>query len=129
MKANGAFEVVHKPESEEKVGTLSFSRWSLSKTFSGELAATSTVEMLSVGSELNGSAAYVAIERVVGTLGGKGGSFVLIHNGFMNKQSQHLTVKVVDGCSTGELLGLEGSMTIDIKDGMHFYSFEYEIKG
>ena len=129
MKATGTFSVARKPAAEDKVGPLSFSRWLLDKTFSGSLAATSTVEMLAVGSELTGAAAYVAMERVVGNLGGKKGSFVLIQNGFMDKHSQRLTVTVVSGCSTDELFGLEGSMTIDIKDSNHFYDFQYEING
>ena len=129
MKASGTFELVRKPVSEDKVGTLSFSRLSLDKTFSGDLVATSTVEMLAVGSEVTRSAAYVAMERVVGNLGGKNGSFVLIHNGSMDTKSQRLTVTVVSGCSTGELFNLEGKMTIDIKEGKHFYDFQYELNG
>ena len=51
--------------------------------------------MLAVGTEVNGLAAYVAIERVIGTLQGRAGSFVLTHMGAMNRGQARLTVQVV----------------------------------
>ena len=54
---------------------------SLDKRFHGELEATSRGEMLSAGTSVKGSAGYVAIERVEGTLEGRSGTFVLQHNG------------------------------------------------
>ena len=55
---------------------VNLGRMSIDKTFTGELEATSTGEMLSAMTATQGSAGYVAIEQVVGTLAGKQGSFV-----------------------------------------------------
>src|SRR5207302_1553049 len=70
-------------------------------------------------------AGYVAIERVTGTLHGRGGSFVLLHRGTMNRGAAELVVEVVPDSGTGELAGLAGRMTITIIDGAHSYVFEY----
>ena len=122
--AKGTFKVEMKPESQEKIEDISFGRFIISKVFEGDLEATSKVEMLTVGSD-KGSAAYVAIERIDGSLKGKSGSFVLTHVGTMNSNSQQLEVAVVPGCGTGELAGIEGKMTIDIVDKVHYYTLEY----
>jgi len=50
---------------------------SIDKQFNGDLEATSKGEMLSAMTDVKGSAGYVAIERVSGTLHGRGGTFVL----------------------------------------------------
>jgi hypothetical protein len=63
------------------------------KSSIGGLIATSKVNMLSAGAD-NGSGAYVAIEQVDGTLDGKRGTFVLMHNGTRTKTSQQLIVSV-----------------------------------
>ncbi|MBC7988731.1 MAG: DUF3224 domain-containing protein [Luteimonas sp.] len=95
------------------------------KRFHGPLDATSVVQMLMVGTEVPGSAAYVAIERIAGTLDGRGGSFHLQHNGTMARGAASLSVTVVPDSGTGALAGLSGHMAIDIVDGKHFYTFDY----
>jgi hypothetical protein len=102
-------------------------RRSIDKTFHGDLAATSVGKMLAAGTVVKGSAGYVAIERVTGTLGGKLGSFVLMHTGIMNRGTPSLTVTVVPDSGTGDLTGLTGKMAIEITGGKHFYVFEYEL--
>ena len=67
------------------------------------------------------------MERVTGTLGGKKGTFALQHNGIMNRGTPSLTISVVPDSGTGDLIGLSGKMTIKIKDGKHFYEFEYSL--
>ena len=123
----GAFDVVMKPDPhyENLDGGNVLGRLALGKTFHGELDATSTVQMLSAGTAVKGSAGYVAIELVVGRLRGRAGSFVLQHSGTMNRGQASLTVSVVPDSGTGELAGLAGTMTIDIVDGAHFYRFVY----
>jgi hypothetical protein len=69
----------------------------------------------------------VAVEKVTGTLGGRRGSFALQHSGTMDQGGQSLTITVVPGSSSGELTGLEGSMSIEIEDGQHSYRFEYSL--
>ena len=83
--------------------------------------------MLAAMTEVKGSAAYVAIERVSGALRGKRGSFVLMHTGVMDKGTRHLTIQVVPDSGTDELVDLKGQMQIEIKDGQHFYVFDYSL--
>jgi len=83
--------------------------------------------MLTAGTGVKGSAGYVAMERVSGTLHGRSGAFVLQHSGTMTRGAPQLTIAVVPDSGTGELLGLAGQMTITIFDGKHSYDFEYTL--
>lgn len=102
-------------------------RMSIDKQFHGDLEATSEGEMLTAVTEVKGSAGYVAVERVSGTLHGRTGSFVLQHSGTMNRGVPELTVTVVPDSGTGQLVGLAGKMAIQITDGKHLYDFEYTL--
>jgi hypothetical protein len=84
-------------------------------------------QMLTAVTDVKGSAGYVAIERVTGTLHGRRGSFVLQHNGMMTRGAQQLTLVVVPDSGTGQLVGLAGKMAIKIADGKHYYDFEYTL--
>jgi hypothetical protein len=125
-KAVGTFQVKLAPleTTEPKIG-----RMSIDKVFEGSLSATSKGEMLSLMTEVKGSAAYVAIERVTGTLSGRRGSFALQHNASMERGKPMQTVTVVPDSGTDELAGLTGAMTIRIEGGKHFYEFVYDVKG
>jgi hypothetical protein len=80
--ARGRFEVKLTPIDASPEGKLAeLGRMSIDKTFSGDLEGRSTGEMLAFRSRVDGSAGYVAIERVDGTLGGRRGTFVLQHDG------------------------------------------------
>jgi len=84
--------------------------------------------MLSFMSATKGSAGYVAMERVTGSLGGRRGSFVFQHSGTMNRGAPELRVTVVPDSGTGELTGLSGSMKIIITpDGKHSYEMTYAL--
>lgn len=102
-------------------------RMSIDKAFSGELVADTKGQMLSAGSEVKGSAGYVAIERVEGTLNGRRGTFTLQHTGTMNRGVPSLAVTVVPDSGTGELTGLAGELKIIIADGKHSYEFSYTL--
>jgi len=102
-------------------------RLSIDKRFHGELDATSKGEMLSAGTGVKGSAGYVAIEKVSGSLQGRTGTFVLMHVGIMNRSTPSLSVSVVPDSGTGELVGLSGTMNILIEAGKHSYIFEYTL--
>ncbi len=130
MKAQGTFEVKvsREPPYEEADGVV-FARAQIAKRFSGALDATSTVQMLSAGTPVQGSAGYVALEHVSGTLDAKRGSFALVHLGLMKRGQPSLTISVVPDSGTGELVGLSGQMAIEIREGQHFYSFEFELEG
>lgn len=97
------------------------------KTFEGPLTATSTVTMLGARTQVEGSAGYVALERVKGSVEGKHGTFVLQHDGLMNRGTSSLSVVVVPDSATGELVGLSGRMDIQIIEGQHHYTFDYEL--
>ncbi len=102
-------------------------RLSIDKTISGDLVATTAGQMLSAMTETQGSAGYVAIERVDGALHGKRGSFVLQHTGVMNRGAPSLSVTVVPDSGTGELVGLSGTFNIIIANGKHSYEFSYSL--
>lgn len=102
-------------------------RMSIDKRFQGDLEAESQGEMLTAMPAVEGSAGYVAIEQVSGTLNGKQGTFVLQHFGMMNRGENRLVLEVVPDSGTGELEGLSGSMAIRIEDGKHYYDFNYSI--
>lgn len=128
MHASGTFEVKLQPlETYNQSPDARVGRMSIDKTLEGDLAATSQGEMLTGGSPAEGSAGYVAIERVTGTLRGRSGSFLLQHFGTMTPDSERLTVEVVPASGTGELAGLVGTMGIRIEDGQHFYDFDYTL--
>jgi hypothetical protein len=126
--AAGTFEVKIKPEGLSEVAADSkLGRMSIDKTFHGALEGTSIGEMLSAMGEVKGSAGYVALEKVTGTLDGKKGTFYLQHTGTMDRGVPQLSVSVVPDSGTGELAGLFGSMTINIEGGKHSYDFSYAI--
>jgi len=127
-RASGAFEVKLTPQAtDDKAESATLGRMAIDKRFHGDLEATSKGEMLTAGTGVEGSAGYVAIERVSGTLHGRRGAFVLQHSGTMTRGTPQLTVTVVPDSGTGQLVGLAGKMAINITDGKHSYDFEYAI--
>jgi hypothetical protein len=127
--ADGTFEVKltpHKPDDKE-AESANIGRMSIDKQFHGNLEATSRGEMLAAGTDVKGSAGYVAIERVTGTLHGRSGSFILQHSGTMTRGEPQLSVTVVPDSGTSELAGLAGALTIRIADKRHFYEFDYTL--
>jgi hypothetical protein len=100
----------------------------INKQFHGDLEATSQGEMLSAGSPVKGSAGYVAMEKVAGSLSGRAGAFVLQHSGVMTRGAPSLSVTVVPDSGSGELTGLSGQMIIQIEAGKHSYEFEYTLE-
>jgi hypothetical protein len=128
MQASGPFDVKITPQAATPgFETAQVGRMTLDKQFHGELSGTSLGEMLAMRTAVEGSAGYVAMERVTGTLGGRSGSFALQHSGTMTRGAKALVLTVVPDSGTGELLGLSGSMTIDIVDGQHKYAMQYEL--
>jgi hypothetical protein len=126
--ASGTFEVQLKPQApDEQAGDLKIARMSIDKQFHGDLEATSYGQMLAAGTDVDGSAGYVALERVTGTLRGRTGSFTLQHSGTMTRSGAQLTIIVVPGSGTGQLAGLTGNMEIDNVEGKHFYDFAYTL--
>jgi Protein of unknown function (DUF3224) len=127
--ASGPFDVKlipQKPDSDV-AQSANFGRMSIDKLFHGDLEATSKGEMIAAQTEVKGSAGYVAMERVTGTLKGRKGSFVLQHSATMNRGVPTLSITVVPDSGTDELIGLAGKMNIIIADGKHSYEFNYTL--
>lgn len=129
MKITGIFNVKLSPLDTyaKGQGGVTLARMSIDKTFHGELDATSKGEMLSAMTAVQGSAGYVAVEQVVGSLSGKQGSFVLQHFGTMSGDDNRLILEVTPDSGSGELSGLRGKMSIRIEEGRHFYDFDYDL--
>jgi len=126
MHAHGTFEVKMIPQpAQDGVGDPGIGRMALDKQFHGDLEATGKGQMLAAGTDVPGSAGYVALERVSGTLHGRHGTFALQHSGTMARGAPQLSITVVPDSATGELLGLAGKLAITIADGKHSYDFEY----
>ncbi len=128
IHAAGAFDVKLNPlEAYNKTEGANLGRMSIDKQFHGDLQATSQGEMLSAMGSVKGSAGYVAIERVSGSLHGRSGSFVLQHNATMTRGEPHLNIIVVPDSGTDQRIGLTGKMHIIIADGKHSYEFDYTL--
>lgn len=126
--AKGSFIVTMKPQSEpDAMDGVTLGRMSLDKVFEGDFVGTGKGEMLSAITSIKGSAGYVAIERVTGTLAGRAGSFVFQHTGTMDQGAQRLSIRVVPGSGTKDLAGISGEFRLSIVDGKHIYEFEYSL--
>jgi len=124
-RATGTFQVQLAPQ--ETAATIG--RMSIDKQFHGDLEATSKGEMLAAHGGVQGSAGYVALEQVTGTLHGRTGTFYLQHTGTMDRGTPSLSITVVPDTGTGELTGLSGRMNIVIETGKHSYEFDYTLPG
>ena len=126
--ATGPFDVKIAPlDPAFKTEDNSLGRMSIDKQFHGALEASSKGEMLTAATSVKGSAGYVAIERVTGTLDGRAGSFTLQHNATMARGTPQLNIIVVPDSATGQLEGLTGTMNIIITNGKHSYDFAYTL--
>jgi hypothetical protein len=127
--ATGPFDVQLAPQTLSDVaGKSGLGRMSLDKRFHGALEAASTGEMLAFRSATPGSAGYVAMETVRGTLDGRAGSFVLQHSSTMTRGAPAQSITVVPDSGTDALAGLSGRMVVEIAPGgAHSYRFDYEL--
>ncbi len=127
--AAGPFDVRLAPQALSGVAEHSgLGRMSLDKRFHGALEATSTGEMIAFRSAVAGSAGYVAMETVRGTLDGRAGSFVLQHSSTMARGEPTQSITVVPDSGTGALEGLTGRMVVEIAPGgAHSYRFDYAL--
>jgi len=129
--ASGPFDVKLTPQQpdSEVAKAANLGRMTIDKQFHGDLNATSKGEMIAAQTQVKGSAGYVAIERVTGTLKGLGSSFALQHSATMTRGVPDLSIIVVPDSGTGELKGITGKMDIIIApDGKHSYTFDYSIE-
>src|SRR6476660_5589599 len=125
--ASGTFEVKLVPQTDDKNSDAALGRMTIDKQFHGDLEGTSRGQMLTGMTEVKGSAGYVAIEKVSGTLHGRTGTFILQHTGTMNRGVPHLTITVVPDSGKGPLAGITGNFKVIIAEGKHSYEFEYTL--
>lgn len=127
MRAQGKFSITLHPELPyDAQDGLSFGRVRVEKVFEGPLTGTSRVDMTTVATPTPGAQAYVAVERFVGALEGRRGSFAMIHLGVMNSAGVELSVRIVPGSGLGELAGITGTVSIQIREGQHYYELDYQ---
>jgi hypothetical protein len=128
-QAKGTFEIqaTREPPYDSADGVV-IGRTKFDKQWSGDVEATSVVEMISAGTEVKGSAAYVAMERIRGKVHGKSGSFVVHHTGILDRGAPSLSIRIVPDSGTGELRGISGTIQIDIVEKKHFYTLDYALR-
>ena len=128
MQATGPFDVKLAPQPPAPgIESANLGRQTIDKQFHGALEATSLGEMIAAMGGVQGSAGYVAMERVTGVLRGKRGTFVLQHTGIMDRGAPSLVITVVPDSGTDALTGLTGTMTIQIEQGKHSYVLDYDL--
>jgi len=116
-----------KPYSEAQ-GLPKLTRATVSKTFSGDIEGESQVDYLMMYRS-DGSASFVGLERVVGRLNGKSGSFVLQRIGTFEAGQAKESYSIVSGSGTGELRTLRGEGTSSVGHGSeHPFTLTYELE-
>jgi len=125
---SGPFDVKVTHQDDTSADPL-LNRMMLDKQYHGDLEATGIGQMLTAGTEVKGSGAYAAIEKVTGSLEGKKGTFILQHTGTMRREVPQLAIVVVPDSGTGELQGISGKMKIKFAEGgKHFYELDYTLE-
>jgi Protein of unknown function (DUF3224) len=130
QRAAGPFDVKVVPQKPDTqiARAANLGRLTIDKRFHGDLEGISKGEMLATQTEVPGSAGYVAMERVTGSLKGRQGSFVLQHSATMSRGTPTSSITVVPDSGTGDLKGITGTMTIAVtNDGGHTYELSYKI--
>ena len=127
MHAKGTFDVTVAPLEFHTKAEPTLGRMSITKVLHGDLEGTGNGEMLTAGSSVSGSAAYVAVERITGTLGGRKGAFSAHHVGVMTRGTPSLSIAIVPDSGSEGLTGIAGTIKIDIVDGKHLYEIDYTL--
>ena len=125
--ASGTFEVKLVPQTDDKNGDPALGRMTIDKQLHGDLEGTSKGQMLTGMTEVKGSAGYVAMEKVSGTLKGRTGTFILQHTATMNRGVPQLSITVVPDSGTDQLTGISGDFKVIIAEGKHSYEFDYTL--
>lgn len=127
--ANARFAITNwdeKPYSEGQ-DLPRLARATVTKTFTGDIEGEGQVEYLMVYRS-DGSATFVGLERIIGRIGRKAGSFVLQRNGTFEGGQARESYSVIPGSATGELRGLRGEGTSAVGHGLeHPFVLSYEL--
>lgn len=109
----------------QREGAPTLHRLSVTETFAGDIQGEGEVEFLQVV-RADGSASFVGIERVVGHIAGRSGSFILQDQGTLIGQQVQGEWFVVPGSATEELAGLRGEGEFSAQLGQHAqFSLDY----
>ena len=115
-----------KPYSEAK-NQPKLTRASVTKTYTGDIEGDGRVEYLMMYRG-DGSATFVGLERVVGRIGDRTGTFVLQRTGVFEDGQAKESYSVIPGSGTGDLEGLQGEGSSAVGHGMeHPFSLSYEL--
>jgi hypothetical protein len=102
---------------------------SVTKVYSGDIRGEGQGEYLMMYRS-DGSATFVGLERVVGGIAGKSGSFVLQRQGVFEGGQAKESYSVIFGSGTGELAGLVGEGRSAVGHGMEQpFMLDYELSG
>jgi hypothetical protein len=128
-RANARFAIKNwdeKPYSEGQ-DQPKLTRASVIKTYTGDIEGEGQVEYLMMYRS-DGSATFVGLERVVGRIGGKTGTFVLQRTGIFESGQAKESYSVIHGSATGDLQGLLGDGSSAVGHGMeHPFSLNYDL--
>ncbi|GAA3414628.1 hypothetical protein GCM10018952_35900 [Streptosporangium vulgare] len=127
-RATGTFTIDSwdpQPYDEGEGATLS--RVHITKTFDGDLAGTSTTDIITAIAQVETSAAYAGFERFTGTAHGRKGTFVLHHTATSHAGGSGLSWTILPESGTGELRGIRGGGQIVNEDGAHSFHLDYEL--
>lgn len=108
----------------EMPGELKMTRSSVAYTYQGDIEGESTLDYLMVYRE-DGSGSFVGLERIIGRVGGRTGSFVLQHTGTFNKSDVLGTCFVVPDTGLGELENLRGAGEINLSGHAEHYPMKF----
>ena len=107
-KATFALNTWDEKPYNEMNGLPKLTRVSVTKTYQGNITGEGKLEYLMMYRD-DGSASFLGLERLVGSVGGRSGSFVLQHSGTFEGGVATVTLLVVPGSGTGDLRGLLGN--------------------
>ena len=130
IHASATFEIKAWDEKsyEEFEGGRKLTRASVKKVFHGDIQGESSVEyLMAYGGD--GSASFVGMERVVGRVGDRSGSFVLQHSGTFVGGVAKEACFVAPGSGTGELGGLQGEGSFKARhEQQYVITLDYDFK-
>ena len=110
-------------------GGSKVTRASVTMAFEGDLEGEGEVEWL-MSYDDGTTARFVGLERVVGKIGDRSGSFVLQHTGTFDGKIAKADLSVVPGSGTGDLAGMTGRGSFEAgmgADGKRSIKLDYDI--
>jgi Protein of unknown function (DUF3224) len=129
QRANARFAIKswdEKPYSEGK-DLPKLTRASVIKTFTGDIEGEGRVEYLMMYRS-DGSATFVGLERIIGRIGDRTGSFVLQRTGVFESGQARESYAVIPGSASGDLRGLQGDGSSSVGHGAeHPFVLNYEV--